>query len=255
MLISTVSIILCSVAALVAGFIDSIAGGGGFITVPAMLLTGIPPHVALGSGKLGACLGSGIALYNFARSGLVAWRVALVGVGFSLTGAYIGSRLTLFIDSALLGKILVAMLPLGIVFTLFPHRKSEPLPPVTEGLRFWLLAPLTCFTVGVYDGFFGPGTGTFFILAFHYALRMSLLASSATAKVLNFSSNAGSLVAFLASGNVAFVLALPMAVGSVLGNWLGSRMAIRLGGEVVRRFLVFSMVMLFVTLLYRYFLS
>ena len=252
MLLST--IIICTVAAFVAGFIDAIAGGGGLITVPAMLLTGVPPHIALGSGKLGSCVGSGVALVNFARSGLVLWRVALVGVGFSLLGAYLGSLATLYLDSALMGKVLVGMLPIGMLVTLLPRASKEARPAVLEGPRFWVLAPLTCLLVGMYDGFFGPGAGSFFIIGFHYILHMHLLAASATAKVMNFASNLGSLVTFLWNGKVVFALGLPMAVGSIAGNWLGSRMAIRGGGDVLRRFLAVSLCLLFATLVYQYFI-
>lgn len=253
MLLST--ILICTAAAFVAGFIDAIAGGGGLITMPVLLLTGVPPHMALGSGKLGACIGSGAALLNFARSGLVLWRVALAGLGFSLLGSYVGAMATLYFDSTVMGKVLVGMLPIGMLATLLPRKAQESRPAVLEGTRFWVSVSLTCFLVGMYDGFFGPGAGSFFILGFHYMLHINLLAASATAKVLNFTSNAGSLVAFLWNGKVLFALGLPMAVGSVLGNWLGSRMAIRTGSEVVRRVLMVSLGLLFCTLVYQYFLQ
>lgn len=248
------TILICTVAAFVAGFIDAIAGGGGLITMPALLLTGVPPHMALGTGKLSAFLGSGVALLNFARSGLVLWRAAAVGVGFSLLGSYFGTLAALRMDSALLGKVLVALLPLGMAATLLPRRERRERHAVPEGARLWILTPLVCFLVGMYDGFFGPGTGSFLIIAFHYVLCMRLLAASATAKVLNLASNFGSLLTFLWSGKVWFALGLPMAAGSIAGNWLGSRMAIRAGGEAVRRFLGISLGLLFATLAYQYFI-
>lgn len=248
--------LVCIVATFIAGVVDSIAGGGGLITLPALLLCGIPPHLAMGTSKFASTLGTALALLNFARSNLVLWRVAATGVVFSLLGAYLGSRMALMLDSAVLGKVLVAMLPVGMAMTLIP-KKEQPgaLDMPQSGWRFWLGVPLTSVIVGAYDGFFGPGAGSFFILAFHWVLRMGLIEASATSKVFNLASNAGSLLAFLMSSQVLFALALPMAAASMAGNWLGSRMAIRVGASVVRKCLVVSMSLLLVTLVWRYFVA
>ena len=242
-------------AALGGGFIDAIAGGGGLVTMPVLLLTGVPPHMALGANKVSACLGTGVALGNFARSRLVLWRVALAGLGFSLLGSWVGSRLTLLLDAALLGKILVALLPVGLCATLLPQ-KDRSLPPLPlQGPRFWLPVTLVCLLLGAYDGFFGPGTGSFLILAFHWVLRMGLMQASATAKVLNLASNLGGATVFVLNGVVLWKLALPMAAACCLGNWLGSRMAIRVGPAAVRRFLVVSLSLLLLSLVWQYFFA
>lgn len=248
--------LICTVATFIAGVVDSIAGGGGLITLPALLLCGIPPHLAMGTSKFASTLGTALALVNFARSHLVLWRVAAIGVSFSLLGAYAGSRMALMLDSAVMGKVLVALLPVGMAMTLIP-KKEQPhaLDMPDSGWRFWLGVPLTSVAVGAYDGFFGPGAGSFFILAFHWVLRMGLIEASATSKVFNLASNAGSLLAFLISGHVLFTLALPMAAASMAGNWLGSRMAIRIGSSVVRKCLVVSLTLLLATLVWRYFIA
>lgn len=259
----TVSItvcILCSLASFAAGFLDAIAGGGGLLTLPAVLLAGVPPHLTLGTNKFAATLGTLVALGNFARNNLVLWRMALYGLLFSLAGAWLGSRLALYVDAAQLGKILVAMLPFGMFATFMP-RKNRPdatdnaMPQGVEGWRFYLLIPVVCFAIGAYDGFFGPGTGSFLILAFHWILGTSLLAASATAKVLNLTSNLGALCVFMFTGNVLWPLAVCMAAASMLGNWLGSRTAIRVGSDVVRRFLLVSLSILLLTLVWRYFIA
>lgn len=251
----TVTIIICVVASFVAGIIDSIAGGGGLITLPALLLTGIPPHMALGTGKFASTLGTGLALFNFARSNLVMWRIALIGVIFSLLGAYSGSIMALLIDSEYLGKILVALLPVGMAMTLLPKKEQSGPAGLVKGLKFWLFVPLVSFSVGAYDGFFGPGAGSFFILAFHWVLRMGLIEASATSKVFNLASNLGALIAFLLNGKVLFMLALPMAAASMAGNWVGSRMAIKAGPDMVRKFLLVSMSLLLLTLIWQYFIA
>ena len=249
------TILICTGAALVGGFIDAIAGGGGLITMPALLLTGVPPHLALGTNKVSSCVGTSVALGNFARSHLVLWRLALAGLAFSLLGAYAGSILALYVNSEILGQILEALLPVGMCATLLPKKERECAPRPLEGARFWTLVPLVCLLIGAYDGFFGPGTGSFLILAFHWILRVGLIEASATSKVLNLASNFGAVVAFIWHGKVLWPLALAMTGGSVIGNWLGSRTAIRVGAKAVRRFLTVSLSLLLLTLIWQYFLA
>ena len=246
-MVSTAIILFCTCAAFVAGFIDSI--GGGLITIPALLLSGLPPQLALGTNKVGCCLGTGVAMLNFARSNLILWRLALLGVGFSLVGAGIGTELALYISPDLLGKVLVLLLPFAMLATLMP-KKEQKNPPLTSGRRYWILAPL-CFLIG----FFGPGTGSFLILALHWVLRISLLEASATSKVMNFASNLGAMILFIWNGAVIWSVGLPMMAANIAGNWLGSRLAIKVGTEAVRRFLWVSLSLLLATLIWRFFIS
>ena len=196
-----------------------------------------------------------MALGNFARSNLVLWRVALAGIVFSLVGSWAGSQLALLLDAAVLGKVLVALLPIGMCATLLPKKERKQAPLPHSGPRFWIPVALVCLVMGGYDGFFGPGTGSFLILAFHWILRMGLMQASATSKVLNLASNFAGAVVFILNGVVVWSLALPMAAASCLGNWLGSRMAIRVGPAAVRRFLAISLSLLLVTLVWQYFLA
>lgn len=247
-------ILFCAMAAFVAGFIDSIAGGGGLVTLPALMVAGVPTYNVLGTNKFQAALGTGVALGVFARGHYVLWRIALVSLPFCLVGAAAGSRLALAIDEVLLHKILVGLLPLAVIVTLLP-KKERPGngEEALHRVAFKILLPILSFVLGLYDGFFGPGTGSFIIMAFHWILRIGLVESSATAKVLNLASNVGALVVFLVGGQVLWVLAVPMALASITGNALGSRLAIRLGEKAVRRFLVASLALLFATLVYRTF--
>ena len=236
-MVSTAIILFCTCAAFVAGFIDSIAGGGGLITIPALLLSGLPPQLALGTNKVGCCLGTGVAMLNFARSNLILWRLALLGVGFSLVGAGIGTELALYISPDLLGKVLVLLLPFAMLATLMP-KKEQKNPPLTSGRRYWILAPLC-----------------FLILALHWVLRISLLEASATSKVMNFASNLGAMILFIWNGAVIWSVGLPMMAANIAGNWLGSRLAIKVGTEAVRRFLWVSLSLLLATLIWRFFIS
>ena len=167
----------------------------------------------------------------------------------ALAGSALGSRLALHLDADTLGKTLIVLLPLAMLVTLIP-RKDRDMPLVSGGPRLYVLAPLCCLAVGVYDGFFGPATGCFFILSLHLLVRVHLLQASATTKVLNLASNAGAAIVFILSGDVAWTLALCMAAGSISGNWLGSRMAIRIGGALVRRALIVSLSLLMISLIW-----
>ncbi|HIU18401.1 MAG TPA: TSUP family transporter [Candidatus Avidesulfovibrio excrementigallinarum] len=246
-----ITLSICVTASFVAGFIDSIAGGGGLITLPAMLLAGLPPHMALGTGKFAATLGTLVALLNYARNHLVNWHIAPFGVLCALIGSWSGSQLALHLDSAVLGKVLVFLLPVGMLVTFMPKEKPQIRPLVCSGVRFWLVMPLVSFGVAFYDGFFGPGAGSFFIIAFHWILYLGLVEASATAKLFNLASNVGAFIAFCVNGQVLYAVALPMACASIAGNWLGSRMAIRTGAGAVRKFLIVSLCLLMATLLYR----
>lgn len=249
-------LLFCAGSAMLGGFIDAIAGGGGLITIPALLIAGVPPHHALAVNKVSACTGTSVAVCVFARHGLVRWRIAIPGCLFSIMGTWAGSTLALCMDSAILGKILVLLLPIGMCATLLPRAKNDYFSSCRiSGLRFYLLLPAICLVIGAYDGFFGPGTGSFLIIALHWVLLMPLIMSSATAKVLNLASNMGGAAVFIMHGQVLWPLAFPMIFGGVAGNWLGSRLAIRVGAKAVRRFLTVSLALLLVTLLWQYFLN
>jgi uncharacterized membrane protein YfcA len=239
------------VAFFAAGFIDSVAGGGGLITVPSLLLAGLPPQAALATNKLASTSGTTVALMNFSRSGMVVWRIAAVGIVFSLIGSAVGTRAVLAFSPEAAAKAIVMLLPLGIAATLFPKGSGRARTDVTR-LDLAVTVPLVTFAIGFYDGFFGPGTGSFLILAFHLLLGMELTRASATAKVFNLASNAASLAVFMAGGQVLYLLGLPLAAANIAGNYLGSSLAIRKGSGVVRACLTLSLTLLLATLAWKY---
>lgn len=245
---------VCTVASYLAGVLDSIAGGGGLLTMPAMLLAGVPPHATLGTGKFASTLGTTVSLTNYARSNLVEWRTAPLGIASSLIGSWIGALCAVYLDPAMLGKVMVVLLPVGMVITLIPKKPSQsgPQEPL-EGTRFLVYLGLVGFFVGGYDGFFGPGAGSFFILAFHWILRMGLIEASATSKLFNLASNLGAVIPFMWYNEVYYMLGFPMAAASMAGHWSGSRLAIKAGAGVVRKFLFLSLSLLMASLVYQYF--
>ncbi len=245
------TILFLSLAGFFAGLIDSVAGGGGLISLPATLVAGVSPQMALGTGKFMAALGTTASFVTYARNGAVAWRIAAAGVLFSLAGSSLGARVALFVDNAVLGKVMLVLLPVAALLTFFPVKKTEQ-KQRSGPAALYVLTPLVCAAVGFYDGFFGPGTGSFMLLALHFFLGLGLIAASGTAKAFNLASNISGLIIFLIHGKVLFIIAVPMAIANIAGNIVGSRIALRGGPAVVRRMLLVSLVLLFATLIWRY---
>lgn len=226
---------LLTVTAFLAGTVDAIAGGGGLITLPALLTAGLPPHLAYGTNKGQSVWGSGAALLAFWRAGKVDRRQALLAFPLGMLGALIGARLVLLLDSETLRPVAIAML-VGAAALLVINKPSRDQddPAAAHATRPLVLASVLAFAIGAYDGFFGPGTGTFLIVGFVALCGKSLTRATADAKVVNFASNLASLSAFAAAGTVAWRIALPMAVGQLAGGLVGARLAIRGGTRLIR---------------------
>lgn len=245
--------LLCA-AYFIAGFVDSIAGGGGLIGIPVFLLTGISPDYALGTNKLAACLGTSCSLITYSQKGYVLWRLSAIGVPAALLGGFLGSKAILYFDVETIGKMIVILLPLAIFITLAPKKISNTDREVSKKRKLFL-TPLVCFMLGFYDGFLGPGTGSFFILAFHYFLGLGLVKASATSKIFNLATGISSFVAFALHGKVLYFVGIPLAFSNIAGNFLGSKMAINIGEKFVRKNLIFTLTLLFITLLWKLIIS
>jgi len=231
-------IALLAGVALVAGTVDAIAGGGGLLTVPAFLAVGLPPHLALGTNKGQSVFGSFAAMIRFSRAGLVDRRRARLTFPLGLAGSLAGAALVLAVPPTVLRPVVLALLAGAALFIGFrrgrPARLEDAPPPPNAALRAGAAAAL----IGAYDGFFGPGTGTFLIVAFVALLGDSLSHASASAKVVNFASNLSAMVLFAVKGTVVWRIALPMAAAQLLGGWLGAHLAVRRGDALVRRVVV-----------------
>jgi uncharacterized membrane protein YfcA len=223
---------LCA-AALCAGTIDAIAGGGGLITVPALRVVGIPVDVVLGTNKGQSTFGSLSALVNFWRGGKLDRARLPVAFAGGFLGALGGARLVLQIPRAVLQVVVVVLLAAVAAVVLFRRSLGvhEDAPPPPDPL---VRTALIATAIGFYDGFFGPGTGTFLIMAFVAWMNDSLTRATANAKVVNFASNVGSLVVFAIKGRVLWEVALPMAAAQFAGGALGARLAVRYGNRFVR---------------------
>ena len=223
-------------AAVLAGLVDAIAGGGGLIALPALLWAGLPPLLALGTNKLQGSFGTLTAGIHFWRKGLVDLRKMWAAIACTFIGSAAGTALVQSLDAALL-HTLVPLLLIGfaLYFLLSPRVSDQDATRRISPVAFALLIGTL---VGGYDGFFGPGTGSFFVLAYVVLLGYNLRRATAHTKVLNFTSNIAALLAFGLAGNVVWALGLLMAAGQFIGAWIGSHLAIRHGGRVIRPALV-----------------
>ena len=230
---------LLFVAALTAGTVDAIAGGGGLLTVPALLATGLPPHFALGTNKGQSVFGAFASLLRFHRAKLVDTKRAKLTFPFGALGSFGGAALVLVIKPETLRPLVLVLLIAVAVFLTFYRRKDDaPHTPLASPVA---LGALLALVIGTYDGFFGPGTGTFLIAGFVGLLGLSLPNATADAKVVNFASNLAAVAVFSARGLVLWKISLPMAVGQALGGWIGAHLAVK-GGAKLIRFVVLGVV-------------
>lgn len=212
-----------------AGFVDAIAGGGGLITLPALLTAGLPSHLALGTNKGQSVFGSGAATLRFWRAGALERRRSLSSFAAGFAGSFTGAALVSQLDAAALKPLIVGLLVVAAALVLMP--RPQGVRPVGRPL---LAAVLCALVIGAYDGFFGPGTGTLLIVAFMWLLAEAPAAASANAKVVNFASNLAAVAWFGSHGLVAWSVSLPMAAGQFVGGFAGAHVVLQRGGGLVR---------------------
>jgi uncharacterized membrane protein YfcA len=224
---------LLLVAASLAGCIDAIAGGGGLITLPVLMATGISPAQAIATNKLQSSFGSFSSTFYFVRHGLVSLRQMWLAIVCTFTGAAIGTELVQILDADLLTSLIPGLLiAISLYFLLAPQTKAETNKQAF--LSDGLFALLVGTSIGFYDGFFGPGTGAIFAVCFVVIGRLSIIEATARAKVLNFKSNIAALIFFLAAGLPIWEIGLVMAVGQFLGARVGAHIVMNKGQKWIR---------------------
>ncbi|HEX2733007.1 MAG TPA: TSUP family transporter [Polyangiaceae bacterium] len=232
---SLLTLLALFVAAFAAGTVDAIAGGGGLITLPALLAAGLPPHTALATNKGASIWGSGASLFGYARAGQVNTERARFTFPAGMLGAMIGSRLVLWLAPALLRPLVIVLLFLAsaVLFV----RKRDELGAGEKNASLWRWISLALL-IGAYDGFFGPGTGTFLIVGIVLFCGQSLARATADAKVVNFASNLAAMLMFFHYGQIEWRVAALMGVGQLFGGLLGVRLALKGGAKLIRRLVV-----------------
>ena len=236
--------------AVLTGFIDAIAGGGGLIMLPALLFSGASPIQALATNKLQSVFGTAVATRSYARAGLVNWRDHKLAMVLVFIGATAGVLLVQSLDVAVLSLTIPLLLVSVAVYVLVSPRMTDE--DAHQRLSERGYAPVGGL-IGLYDGFFGPGTGSFFSTSLVALRGYGLTRATGVTKLLNFTSNVASVIFFALGGKMLWLLGLCMAAGAMLGGWLGSHSAIRFGAKLIRPLLVVISLGLTVRLLWGYF--
>ena len=234
-----------------AGFIDSAAGGGGLISLPAYLFVGLPPHFAIGCNKFSAACGTTFSAVRFLKHGALDWQVAVISAIFSFITSFAGIRIALMIQQETLKTALVVVLPVVAVLLLvkrnFGTENNAKDIPRKKALA---LAAATGLLLGFYDGLIGPGTGTIAIILFSAWMKYDLKTASGNAKILNLASNYASVIAVILGGKVMYAIAVPAAVFGILGNYIGAGFALKKGTAFIRPLMIAVIALLFAKLFY-----
>ena len=233
-------LILCF-AAFFAGFVDSIAGGGGLIQLPALFVflpSSIAAHVpfVMGINKFSSICGTTVATIQYARKVPLNWSLLLPIALAAFVFSFLGARTVSLINPAVIKPVIMVLLVLVALYT-YTRKKTAPAHPlsISEKSRPFIAVMVGCL-IGFYDGFFGPGTGTFLLIAFVSLFSLNFLQASAHAKAINLATNIAAVAWFASTGNIPYRYAIPMAAANIAGSFLGSHLAILKGSEFVRKF-------------------
>ena len=228
-----------------AGLIDAIGGGGGLISLPAYLIAGLPPHAAVATNKMSSTCGTTLATFRFIKNKLVNFKLAVPSIIAAIIGSTIGANLSLLLSENIMLYIMIAILPVCAFLVLNKklfHDGGEE--EVTLNKRTYLTATVAAFIVGMYDGFYGPGTGTFLIIAFTIFAKLSIKTANAQAKVINLTSNITSLVIFLLNGEVILTVGLAAAACNMVGGYIGAGLVMKNGAKIVKPSIIFVLILL-----------
>lgn len=230
-----------------AGFVDSIAGGGGLISLPAYMIAGLPTHTAIATNKLSSTLGTVVSTGRFLKNGYVPIKLSLCAAVMALMGSFVGANISMLLPESVLRGMLLVVLPIVAFYVLKNKTMGENEKTGTRTEKQMLLiAMAAALVIGVYDGIYGPGTGTFLILILTGLARMDLRSAAGATKVINLSSNIAALVTFIVHGQVNWSLGLAAAAFCICGHYLGAGLVTKDGKKIVRPVVLTVLVILFV---------
>ena len=214
-------LIVCPLVFL-AGFVDAIAGGGGLISLPAYLIAGLPAHYAIGTNKMSSSMGTAVATWKYWKNGYIKWKLALCCAAFALVGSNIGARLGLLLDEQVFRIVLLVILPATAIYLLFRKNLGSREETKISGTTM-AICMIIAGLIGMYDGFYGPGTGTFLIILLTGLAHMRLDQANGVTKVINLTSNISALVVLLANDRVMLLLGITAGCCNIVGNLLGTK--------------------------------
>lgn len=240
--ITTLWIIIFMITGFIAGYIDSIAGGGGMIQVPVLLYSGIPPVFVLATNKMASLFGTLMATIKYFLSKKISLKVVGVAIIPCLLASYVGSKLVMYIPDYVIKWAILIAIPIALIFLLKKSKDiSEEKTKLTNKNIILATAP-----IGFYDGILGPGTGTYMTISMKKFLHLDYIISTASTKPLNLATNVGSAIAFVMAGKVLWMIAIPMAISNMLGSYIGSHYAIKGGESFIKKVLIFVLIFMLI---------
>ena len=230
------------------GFVDAVAGGGGLISLPAYMIAGLPVHNCIATNKLSSGMGTTVSTYRFARGGNIPWKRALPCIAMAMIGSSAGARLALLVDAELFKRIMLVIIPATAFYVL--RTKTMDGEPEPIGAKQMLIrSSLVALVIGMYDGFYGPGTGTFLILLLSGFARFRLGEANGVAKSINLTTNLTSLAVYLMSGKVIVILGLIAGLFGIAGNYIGVSFFNEKGSKAVKPIMITVLIIFFIRIL------
>lgn len=238
-------LIICPLVGL-AGFVDAIAGGGGFISLPAYLIAGVPPINSIATNKVSSAMGTTLATYRYGKMGYINWKYTIPAAVLSLIGSYLGATLAMKISNEVFKIIMLILLPLMAFYVLrtraFTNERTDSLTPT----KTMLITAAIGLPIGVYDGFYGPGTGTILMMLLTGVARYRLNDAAGTTKVINLTTNIAALLTYLFSGKVFFLLGLTAGIFNIIGAYLGTKFFSEKGAKIAKPLIIIVLIIFFI---------
>ena len=240
-------LIICPLVGL-AGFVDAIAGGGGLISLPAYLIAGVPTHAAIATNKLSACMGATIAVGKYAKNGYIPWKTAVISAFFAMIGSALGAKIALLISDYWFKRLILVILPLTAVYIY----RNKAMVQEKEPLPLWqtmVIGSVVAFVIGIYDGFYGPGTGVFLILLLTSLAHYGLREANGLCKAINWVTNVSALAVFIMNGRAMMTLGIVAGLFSIVGSYLGAKTFEKKGARSVKPLMLIVVAIFFVKVL------
>lgn len=244
-------LIVCPLVFL-SGFVDAVAGGGGLISVPAYMIAGLPAHTSIATNKLSASMGTTLATFKLGRAGNIPWKKAIICIVAAIFGGSLGAKLALMVSADLFMKLMLVIIPVTAVYIMRTKSMDRPASEEVEdadSIKYVILAAVIAFVIGVYDGFYGPGTGTFLILLLTSFARFSLGNANGTAKAINLTTNLTSLAVYLLNGKVVIALGLVAGLFGIAGNYIGVSFFNDKGSKAVKPIMLVVLTLFFIKII------
>lgn len=240
-----VSVLIILPLVFIAGLIDAVAGGGGLISLPAYMIAGLPGLNAIGTNKLSSFMGTSVATATYAKKGYIQWKKAIFCVIMALVGSTIGAKIALFVGDALFKKIMLVVLPLTAFYVMKGKGMSVEKEELPLGKTI-IISMVIAFVIGVYDGFYGPGTGTFLIILLTTFAHVNIKEANGLCKAINWSTNLAALTVYLTSGKTIIWLGVIAGLSNMAGNYIGTRFFDKGGVKAVKPVMLTVLVLFFI---------